>query len=133
MQNEKQSLGAILDVLSRRLFVARCLHILVTYERSCCQNCQNGIFASNYLLQHCLQNCCGKNQDHHPNFLLDYLRSPEYGNLDSSVKYYCLYNECKLSVIYYCLFQLFIYCVDTCCYMYMYLHENCSRQLLWSQ
>ena len=57
--------------------VHSCLHFLLrTLERLCVKN---SIFASIYLLQHCLQNCRGQNQDYHHKFHSVQLRSAEYG------------------------------------------------------
>ena len=78
LNNEKRTLGVIVDDLSRQLFIAAVVFELRARERAV-KSGETAFFANIYLLQRCLQNRRGKNQEYPHKFLLVQLRSTESG------------------------------------------------------
>ena len=74
LNNEMLALGMIVDDLSRRLFIATFVFQLCARDRAV-KSAEMAFFTSIYLLQCCLQNCRGENQEYHPKFHLPLLRS----------------------------------------------------------
>ena len=62
----------IVDDLSRRLFIATFVFHLCARDRAV-KSAEMAFFASIYLLQCCLQNRRGENQEYHPKFHLPQL------------------------------------------------------------
>ena len=78
LNNEKLTLGMIVDDLPWRLFIATFVFQLRT--RDCAiKSAEMAFFASIYLLQCWLQNRCRENQEYHPKFHLPLLRSAKSG------------------------------------------------------
>ena len=74
LNNEKLTLGMIVDDLSQRLFIATFVFQLCMRDRAV-KSAEMAFFTSIYLLQCCLQNRHGENQKYHPKFHLPLLRS----------------------------------------------------------
>ena len=75
LNSGKQTLGMIVDDLSRRLFIAAFIFLLCANNRAVKSAETVFFFASIYLLQRYSQNRRGVNQEYHPKFLLVQLRS----------------------------------------------------------
>ena len=76
LNNEKLTLGMIVDDLPRRLFIAAFVFRLHAKDRAV-RSAEMAFFASICLLQRCLQNRHGENQEYHPKFYFPLLRSAE--------------------------------------------------------
>ena len=74
LNNETLTLGMIINDLSQRLFIATFIFQLCVRDRAI-KSAKMAFFTSIYLLQCCLQNRRGENQEYHPKFHLPVLRS----------------------------------------------------------
>jgi hypothetical protein len=63
--NENLTLGVIVDNLPRRMFIAAFVFRLHARDHAV-RSAKMVLFASIYLLQRCLQNRHGENQEYHP-------------------------------------------------------------------
>ena len=76
LNNEKLTLGMIVDDLSRGLFIAAFIFRLHARDRAV-RCAEMALFESIYLLRRSLQNPSGENQEYHPKFYCPLLRSAE--------------------------------------------------------